>query len=342
MFWGGFSVYTAFEPDALQTVRALALELAQLRGALERVRSGSSDLVVETHVLERSASAVGSLVAGLPLSAESHQLALIWRRCDGLPLFDPAQPATDMRARLAQVDAALGLLGEMRFICAQLSVPDRIRHWLAGARPGYSLPFHDLFAADLPDAADRQRLLEQLAWAPEALPGGLVDVRRGLILRHHIDRIGLWASVAVVASALALATAAAAGVAHVPDPGWPLAPSDMGASLSSWLALVAGVVVHGAVDAVKREDSGALVPPVAPVDLVRYVDARLGALLVGVVLALVAHTGFAVVAGRTHLTPLNGFLLGYGLDSAVGLVITALELRSGRQLADLGRMMSRR
>jgi hypothetical protein len=61
-----------------------------------------------------------------------------------------------------------------------------------------------------------------------------------------------------------------------------------------------------------------------------------------VVLALVAHTGFAVVAGRTHLTPLNGFLLGYGLDSAVGLVITALELRSGRQLADLGRMMSRR
>jgi hypothetical protein len=151
----------------------------------------------------------------------------------------------------------------------------------------------------------------------------------------------MYASVAVVSSAVVLSSMAAAGIAHVPDPGWPLVSADTGASLTSWLGLLAGVVVHGAVDAAKREDTGTLVPPVAPADLFRYVDARLGALLVGLILGLVVHAGFAVVAGRAHLTPLNGFLIGYGLDSAVGLVTTALDMRSGRQLADLGRLVSR-
>lgn len=328
-------------PDDVRRLSTLGAEIGTLVAALERVRSGESALADEAPGITLAAESVDTALRGLGPHDAVQDLRLDWRRLTAISVIAAPAGTDTMRRRLAQVDTALGVLTAMRFHVATLTIPERVNKWLAEARPGYSLPFHQVFADELPEPDARRKILEMLAWAPDTVPRGLVDVRRGVVLRHHDAGSGRWISLAVIALTGALATAAAAGIAHVPDPQWPLDAADAPAALAAWLALVAGVVVHGAVDAVKRDESGALVPPVAPVDLGRYIDARLGSLLVGLVLALVVHAGFAVVAGRDYLTPINGFLLGYGLDSAVGLFTTAMDLRSGRQLADLGRLVGR-
>lgn len=54
--------------------------------------------------------------------------------------------------------------------------------------PGYYMPFHEVFADDLPNPEDRDRLLKMIALTPRLTPGGFVDTV--LLPGRYIDLAG--------------------------------------------------------------------------------------------------------------------------------------------------------
>lgn len=325
-------------PEALKVLRSIRAEVLDLRTMLLGVREGEVSLAEQAQFVETTVAQVDELFGGLAPTEAVRRLENTWDHLRSLRILaDPRRPAS-LRDQMTQLTAAEAALRSMLYKLALLTVPVRVNRWLAAARPGYALPFHEAFADEVPYRQDRERLLRMLSWAPGLVRGGLVDPAAGLIRRHSRRRGARLASMAVLVAITAAAGAAAAGVGEVPAPDWPLAGVGTAAAIAGWAAVLAGVATHAVVDTAKRRPGGASRVGIPVGDVARYVDARLGTLILGVVLAFTAYLGFGLVVGPGQLAPANGFLLGYSLDSALGLLSATLDLRAQARLAELARL----
>jgi hypothetical protein len=215
------------------------------------------------------------------------------------------------------------------------TIPDRLREWLRETQPGYAIPFHAVFEDELPEAEDRQRILNYLACTPEALKdvGGLVDPDNGLVYRYDPSPTRRWWSLAEIGVALvvltALVVAAGSMVAPPLQPNW-----NVRTLLIGWLAVLVGVVVHAAVGMAKRLRAQSANPAVLPVGKAMILlNAKEGTILLRSTLALIGFMALAyasTIPEPAHFGSfmLNAFLVGYSLDSVIELFGTGMDQRA--------------
>jgi hypothetical protein len=169
-----------------------------------------------------------------------------------------------------------------------------------------------------------------------------VDADSGLIYKYSQSRGHRLGSFLMLAVAVAAALGIVIGLAYLRAPGWPLSREDAPTLLIGWCAVLAGVVVHVGIGTAKRMQSQRGRPPVlSPGDLPLLVSAKVGQLLLKLMLTLVGFFGLVFASGIGQVTPMNAFLVGYALDSVVELFSSTLELRASAKVAALKEQLGR-
>src|SRR5690606_23806940 len=115
--------------------------------------------------------------------------------------------------------------------------------------------------------------------------------------------------------------------AYLPLPNWPAAEaSQRAASFSiAWLAVLIGVIAHIGVEGVKREQETKLPSLLTVSRIGETIDARIGQIFWKLLLALIGLFALVFAIDANSVSPVNGFLVGYSLDSIVGVFGTNVE-----------------
>ncbi len=215
----------------------------------------------------------------------------------------------------------------------------------APMKPGDCIQFNQVFGQDLPNADDRSTLLAEFASTPGTLTNAWIDVDQGLIYLYS-PGVGTKAvSIAVASFALVLVGGATVGTCYLgalPAIGdhWPLKPADSGPVLIAWLAVLVGVVLHMIVDTVKvTQAQGAQLPNISLNQVPVWIETHLGTVVLKLVLTLVGLFTVVFTIGVQSLTPFYGLLVGYSLDSIIGLANNTLGQQSSAFVAMLKQKM---
>jgi len=327
--------------EQLTRLREIRAEAQDLLAALDSVRTGKTTVRAYAAYVRRTAADVAALLAGVTgRSDEIRHVRNAWEQMEVNPLLANPEGEYTAQEQLHYLDLLAAQIRRLVYYVGYETIPTRLNEWLTGARPGYYVPFHLVFEDELPEREDRVRILNHLAYSPEAIQGGLVDAANGLIYRYSTSVWSRLLSLALIALALVGCTAAVAAACWLPAEGWPLGPGHLGAMLVGWGAVVAGVMTHVGVGGVKRAQAQGGLPPVIAVgDFSKIASARVGQFLLKVFLALVGFFGLVFGAGVAQLTVFNAFLVGYSLDSFVELFRGSLEQRATAQVASLKKQL---
>jgi hypothetical protein len=338
-------------PIQLRTLRELRAVVLDLQTLLEGIRSGATTLSIYESYVQEAKTEIQSLLDTIPphnFDAESadaiRHLHNLWEQMSINPLM--LNPATfgSANGNGAAVQDQLRHLNMLDDGCERLlfqigilTIPARLNHWLSLGRAGYYIPFHEVFAPELPDYQDRMRVLRYLAWSPRLIRNGLVDPSTGLIYRYSGSNFVRWLSMLTIVVGFVLATALVYFSTQLPAiAGWPLGPAQATPLLAAWAAIAAGILVHVCITVAKGIQEQPNLPPALPIgDLPRLASAKLGSVLLKIVLALVGLYGLVLTAGIAQATPLQAFLAGYTLDSVVQLFGASIERRAASQVAGL-------
>jgi hypothetical protein len=336
----------------LRRLRAVAQDLRALLGD---IREGTTTASASAPYLMQARAETVRLLGEIDAASDAapdhtdslQRLVNIWNRLSINPLLVEPEHQDQAPDLLHNISILDGLCGQLVFLSAYLTIPDRLNAWLDRARPGYYVPFHAVFDDELPSFEDRVRVLRYLAWAPRVLRQGLVDVTSGLIYRFSDDGREQARSVLLLLLALLLSAALVAGAAGVPlltsQITWPAQPADLPVLLGVWLAALAGVAVHAAVTTAKRmRNTGELPPLLVLDDLPRVVNARLGQILLKLAVTLIVTFVLLFTTGLSGTALLQGFLSGYSLDSFLDLFSAGIEQRAAAQVSLLKQQLGLR
>ena len=315
-------------------LRELRDEIQDLRGVLERVANGEAALGEYTGYIERTKTDIATLLQDIPGADPVRHVVNIWEQMSETGVIKDSTATIDSQALMLQLSLLDSLCAKLIFQVGMITIPERVNEWLELERPGYYLPFHSVFDDELPDYEDRVRVLNYLAWAPNAVEGGLVDAESGLIYRYSKDKGARQRSFAGTVLALLLSTLFVVGTSYLPIEDWPINPSHLSGVLVGWCAVLIGVLVHVAVGLSKRAQNREGRPPiVAAGDIFLLIDARFGEILLKLLMALIGLLGLTFTAGAENVTPFNAFLVGYSLDSVVEMFSASLEKRTAESVA---------
>ncbi|HSU13856.1 hypothetical protein [Longimicrobium sp.] len=320
-------------------LRLVSAEACDLRSVLRAIRSGDAPMSAYADYIDRTRGQMEDLIAPLVGDDAIRHIQNTWEQMQANRLLRDPHAEYDAQEQLQ-------LLGLLDAQCRQIvywtglrTVPERLKDWLELSEPGYAIPFHAVFEDEVPDADDRQKILDQLAWSPSFLKaaGGIVDPVSGLVYRYDSRKSGLRQgfSLVYVLGMIALGVAVVWGLQQLPPlDARPLADLEIG-----WMAVLAGVVVHGVIAMAKGLRSQGALPPGLPINrFLILLNARLGFVLFRVVVALIGYLGLVYAVSGSPLATgfvFNAFLVGYSLDSMVELFGTTLDQRSAAQLANL-------
>jgi hypothetical protein len=321
--------------DDLCTLRT---ELQDLQSVLQRVRKGQIKIDVYYDYIQLTRNQVKEISLRLRetlrlvkvTSAEQEtmrHMVNIWEQIQVSPIFLQPAGTAELQQALHYLDLLDEQIRRIIYLSSSLIIPRQVREWIHQTAAGFFIPFHEVYGDDLPDAAERQKILKTLAQTPGLIPGGFVDVENGRIYRYSLSPWRRIFSVVILLLILLTATGAVAGIVWLSQniPGWPTAPFNMTSMLVIWGAVLSGVVLHVLVGSAKRANTSGGLPSVL-MDVLLIIDARLGEIVVKILLALVGLVGLLIVyKGQEGVTPLNAFLVGYSLDSFIELFGAGLE-----------------
>lgn len=344
----------AAESKLLQKLRNISAEVQDLRSVLQRIRKGEVPLARFKDYILMTCTQIDGLIDSIESEDDCiRHVHNAWEQMKTCRLVrEPGlefKPEDQMRL--------LTLLDEQ---CRRIiywtgyrTIPDRLKSWLIYMKPGYALPFHSLFEDEMPDAEDRQKVLNQLAWTPGFLDkhGGIVDPESGLVFCYHYhDRVvRRFMALAWVLIAVLFATAGVWAVTQMPplealDPR--VQARNTAIVLQAWGALVVGTLVHIAVGAAKRMREQGANGTVLPVSrFLIMLNARLGFVLIKVFMALIGLFALVYTSNLKDFTedvsPLlfNAFLVGYSLDSVIELFGAGMDQRAGAHQAMLKKQL---
>lgn len=333
----------------LRALRELGAVVLDLQALFQGIRDGSATLVTYEAYVQQAKTELQSLLDTIPpkdfhseTSDAIRHLHNLWEQMSINPLMlNPATFGSNGASVLQEQLGHLNMLDDacdrILFQIGMLTIPQRLNDWLDFGRTGYYIPFHEVFAPEVPNYTDRLRVLRHLAWSPRLIRNGLVDVSTGLIYRYSSNSTVRLLSMLWVVLTAVLATGLVYGSTQLQNiAGWPLGPDNASTMLAAWGALAAGIVVHGCITVAKRIQEQPQMPPALPIgDVARYADAKLGQSLLKIALALIGLFGLVFSAGIAQATPLQAFLAGYTLDSVVELFGASIERRAVSQVAGL-------
>lgn len=331
----------------LRLIRIVRAEAQDLRGALVKVRDGEVALSALAVFLKKSSEDLEILMEELseiegvvPSDHCDHVRHLInlWELV-AQNVIANQQEGQDSQKYFTTLSLLIGQLDGMVAECGFLTIPSRVNRWLAQARAGHYIPFHEVFMDELPDEAERTRILNFMAWSPGILKSGYVDIESGLIYRFEENKFDRIVSLLTVIAAFMGTTLIIISTCYLGQLGlgatWPLEVKHKGLAALGWLSLVVGIAVHAGVATVKSGNAGKRPPIIARGDMLLLVSARKGQLMLKMFLAAIGLFGLIFVAGVNDVTALNAFLVGYSLDSFVGLFGESLESRAQLQVAGM-------
>jgi len=323
---------------SLPPLRNIRAEIQDLQAVLDQVRKGIVTPAAAAPYIKKTSSDIEILfrqVTGdnAEFGDTVRHIRNYWEQMVVLPLFQSPEQDFSVERLVHSLDTFDTLNRKMVFYIAMLTVPERIDEWLVNSDPGYYIPFHVVFEDEVPNIEDRTRLLNLLACTPNVLKYGKIESSSGLVYRITLKARDWGLNLAGIVLTLAIASGLVAGAAFLPFPNWPLNPGYLGVLLASFAAVFVGIFVHILIDKTKtRQDAGSLPPVFAISDLKRVLSAQVGSILVKIGLALIGLFGLIFVGGITQLNIFNAFLMGYSLDSFIGLFATSAEERSSAQL----------
>ena len=339
---------TANNPPAPQdhaSLRQLQAILLDLRAVLAEVNSsesftlnqtfiGKAKGAIRTSITDHEADTNGETSEN---SDAIQHLQNLWCQMEVNPLLEAPEKATSddilkHKDRLvAQIDQAIFYLGI-------LTIPQQVNRWLNQSTPGYALPFHEIFADELPSPEARTRLLKYMAHAPNLVRGGMIDVEGGLIYRYARDwgtRVG---TMVYLLAIFALFTGMVVGICFLaPNPPsgvtivWPT-KGDIDNLLVAWGAILVGVVIHAVIQLKKQSDAGqSMLAMITSGGLPVLVSAYSGKILLKLTLAIIALFALTFTMGAPEVTITTAFLAGYSLDSFIDLFGTTTEASATAQ-----------
>ncbi len=322
-------------------LREFRAEMQDLKSILVKVRTGDTTIKVNTEYINKTRTDAAELISQIEDSGDTiRHLLNVYEQMQQNPLF--AKPETEIGAQ--EQLHALNLLDEqirqIEFYVGVMTIPSRVNDWLAGARPGYYIPFHAVFEDEVPQSEDRARILSYLVWSPKPIKGGIVDAANGLIYRYNIDPVHRLINILLILGTLIASTAAVVGACYLNISGWPFQTSNLSAFTAGWIAILVGVTVHVAIGSVKRSQTQGKLPTIASLgDVPLLLDARSGQIILKILLALIGLFGLAFASGIKNVTPLNAFLIGYSLDSVVEIFSAGIEQRASLQATALKKQL---
>jgi hypothetical protein len=326
--------------EELDVLRQLRAEIQGLQVLLQRIREGQATLLTYAPYVEENGAEIDLMIGDIVAwptrrvvqADDVRFLQNQWQALSCSPVIvRPGEPmlAEEQVKELAMCDL---LCSQMVTRIGNCTIPARLNAWLVAGSNGHFLPFHDLFMDEMPRLEDRQRLLRLLASAPGMIHGGIVEPKSGLILPfHHRKRT----RVMMCLFLLFLYMTATLGIWKLGASGWQEVPPVQ--PVFCWLLVVLGFLTHYAIERGKTGDGGgyAAIPLGRPTCVI---DARAGAILLKGVLMLIGF--FALVLLYETPGVLDFFLVGYGLDSFIGIVSTTLERRGSTRGAELQNALS--
>ena len=329
-------------------LREIQAELEDLQTILASIRSGKSIIPTYAEYIETTKTNLRELLAfvnstELPYEVQNNLHTLrhlnnAWEQMQVSPLVDNPGASYDIQQQLHYLDLLAGQIDTFNSQINLLTVPHQINEWLRITSPGYYIPFHEVFAGDVQNSEERDRLLKYIALTPNLTPGGYVDTESGRIYRYSTNRWRRMLSLAMLLGALGLATGIVAASCYLPVPDWPLTPNDLPRMLVAWAAVLIGMGVHIIVGNAKRSKTQNGMPSML-MNLILIIDARFGEIAMKFILGLIGLFGLVIISTSgipqlgflnqvstlTQVTPLNAFLVGYSLDSILELFGTNLE-----------------
>lgn len=256
------------------------------------------------------------------------------------PLLRSLDGSAAPAALVKECDQVESLCRRMVFQIGRLTIPARLNQWLKSAWAGYLIPFHDVFSEELPLAEDRNSLLRRLAYRPDTLQGGIVDAKTGIIYPYHHSPWRRWAVIIGLIAWFVFITVVIGGSYEVPFVSKVLQPFGVNGDgrVLGWLMLGLGVLVHDGLDRGKQAGSGQPQPPTVALGHVSCaIDARAGIILMKSVSMLIGFFLMMLLGSKESNTPFNMFLVGYSLDSFLGIFGSTLD----RQAAARGAALSK-
>ena len=320
-------------------------ELEDLQAILASIRKGKTIIPTYAEYIETTKKNLRDLMKFInstekPEEVENNlhtirHLNNAWEQMQVSPLVENPTASFDLQQQLHYLDLLDEQIHSMNYQISLLYVPHQIIEWLRITGPGYFIPFHEVFASDVPRSEDRDRLLKYIALTPHLTPGGFVDIESGRIYRYSTNRWRRVLSMAMLLVGLGIATGIVAAACLLRLPDWPLTPNDVPKMLVAWAAVLTGMGAHIVVGSTKRSKTQNGMPSVL-MDLILIIDARFGEIVTKLILGLTGLFGLVVIStmpqlGPTSLfpslqvTPVNAFLVGYSLDSILELFGTSLE-----------------
>lgn len=332
--------------DWLVGLRELRAEVQNLQSLLLDVRDGKAALSTYAIYIETNRQETEALFRVILSTVPRSDVNLTHRACVrhihnqwqilvcSKIVSQPATPlsAVEQVTELAMCDR---LCDEMIAEIGRMTIPARLNDLLKEAWNGYLIPFHDLFSDELPRVEDREHLLRLLAATPRVIKGGIVEPGSGLIFPYHENKAQRLAVCIALASAYLAATTLIwwAGT----EAGLPrLDGNSLGHPEINWLLVIAGVITHYAVDRTKGNNGVKSIPLG---HLTAAIDARAGVIVMKGLLMLVGFFGLFFLSPQPS-GHLDYFLVGYSLDSFVGIVAASLDQRAATRGAALAKKMT--
>jgi hypothetical protein len=330
--------------DVIAAVRLMSAEAQDLRAVLRKVRDGEAPMASFAGYVHTTRAQMEAILAQVAdIDDCFRHMRNTWELISASRIMQNPEeelPAQELMQGLGLLD---GYCRQLVYWAATRTVPARLKDWLRNSEPGYAIPFHAVFEDEVPDAEDRQKILNQLAWSPVFLKdvGGIVDPESGLVYRYDTDKSRWEMSLAFVWIVVAVAVGAGvvAGLAELP----PLSPGAVPASLVlGWGAMLAGTIVHWVIGANKRLRGQQGTAGVLPIGRsLILLNAQIGFVLLRIAVALVGYVGLMFTVGSNEFTTFafNAFLAGYSLDSVVELFGSSMDQRAAAQNANLKQQM---
>jgi hypothetical protein len=270
----------------------------------------------------------------------------LWQRTvSTLPGLRPASGQIDETHIRGGLERSEGLLNELIWHAALVTIPSRLEQHLRSLRVGGRLRFDEAFADELPRPEDRHRLLEYLHAHPATI-NGVIDVEQGIVYRsaaRRRRRVGSYVGLAGLATlgGYAFVWVITRGLPPLGLPsGWLLPANRFAELLGAYALIAAGALTHVVVDAIKQERQSTAGGFVALEDWLTWIHVRELGMAAGILSWWIGLAALAVSLGGEPVTWQTAFLAGYGIDSLLDLVLGRFAIVSRTGLEGIVRRVA--
>jgi hypothetical protein len=228
--------------------------------------------------------------------------------------------AEDIVAGARQVNAHLK---EMIYHIGLLTVPSRLNQHLEQLRIGQALDFHTTFKDEIGNDGDRSKILTYLAARPQAIPNGVINLDKAIVLRAAADIGRRRQSYLYILLTVLFGGVLAWVVAVVGDwftlEDWPIASSQATDLLVAYAFVMLGGAVHLGVDGIKQARSDGQAGVLAIEDWFTWFHIHEVDVIIGIMSMWIGFFGLALFTGQVEWQ--TAFLVGYSVDSFVDIFL---------------------